>query len=152
MEAVLVEVESPLQPEVAALLNQSDAVAAQLYPGAYRRPITPDVLANPDTHVLVARHAGAAVGLCVVFERGDGTVEVKRMIVDQGIRGRGVGAALLRNAHAQARRLGAHTARLEVGVRNTEAQALYRRAGYRPCEPFSPYEKSPISLFMELRL
>jgi putative acetyltransferase len=112
METVLVEVESPLQPEVASLLAQSDAVV----------------------------------------ERGDGTVEVKRMIVDQGTRGRGVGAALLWNAHAQARRLGAHTALLEVGVRNTEAQALYWRAGYRPCEPFPPYEQSPISLFMELRL
>jgi putative acetyltransferase len=152
METVLVEVESPLQPEVASLLAQSDAVAIRLYPGAYRRPITPEILANPGTQALVARLAGAAVGLCVVFERGDGTVEVKRMIVDQGTRGRGVGAALLWNAHAQARRLGAHTALLEVGVRNTEAQALYWRAGYRPCEPFPPYEKSPISLFMELRL
>jgi putative acetyltransferase len=98
-----------------------------------------------------SRVAAGSIG-CRRFERGDGTVEVKRMIVDQGTRGRGVGAALLWNAHAQARRLGAHTALLEVGVRNTEAQALYWRAGYRPCEPFPPYEQSPISLFMELRL
>jgi putative acetyltransferase len=149
---VRVEAESPLQPEVARLLGQSDGVAARLYPGEYRRPITPEALAKPGTHVLVARHLGAAVGLCVIFERDDGAVEVKRMIVDDAARGRGVGTVLLRSAHAEAKRLGAHTALLEVGVRNTQAQALYRSAGYKRREPFPPYEASPVSLFMQLPL
>jgi putative acetyltransferase len=146
---VRVEAESPLQSEVAGLLGQSDGVAARLYPGEYRRPITPEALAKPGVHVLIARHSGAAVGLCVIFERGDGTVEVKRLIVDEATRGKGAGTALLRSAHAEAKRLGAHTALLEVGVRNTEAQALYRSAGYKRRGPFPPYEASPVSLFME---
>jgi putative acetyltransferase len=149
---VRVEAESPLQPEVARLLGQSDGVAARLYPGEYRRPITAEALAKPGAHVLIARYSGAAVGLCVIFERGDGTVEVKRMIVDEATRGRGVGTALLRSAHAEARKLGAHTALLEVGVRNTEAQALYRGAGYEVRGPFPPHDASPVSLFMELAL
>jgi putative acetyltransferase len=148
-ETLVVGVESPLQGEVAALLSQSDAVAARLYPGEYRRPITPEVLAKPGTHLLVARRAGIAVGLCVVFERGDHTVELKRMIVDEKARGRGVGAALLCGAEAETGRLGARAVLLEVGVRNTEAQALYRRVGYEPREPFPPYRASPISLFLE---
>ena len=147
-----VEAESPLQPEVAALLSQSNGVAARLYTGEYRRAITPEALAKPGIQVLIARYSGVAVGLCVLFERGDGTVEVKRMIVDEAARGRGVGTALLSGAHAEARRLGANTALLEVGVRNTEAQALYRGAGYRKRGPFAPYDATPISLFMELRL
>ena len=147
-----VEAESPLQSEVAVLLGQSDGVATRLYPGEYRRPITPEVLAKPGTHVLIARYSRAAVGLCVIFERGDATVEVKRMIVDEATRGRGVGTTLLRSAHAKAKRLGAHTALLEVGVRNTEAQSLYRSAGYKRRGPFPPYEASPVSLFMELSL
>ncbi|MCG7361475.1 GNAT family N-acetyltransferase [Roseomonas sp. ACRSG] len=148
MEKVGVEVESPLQAEVAALLAQSDAVAAQLYPGEYRRPITPDILAKPGTSVLVARLAGAAAGLCVVFWRGDGTAELKRMIVDERARGQGLGAVLLGGAEAEARRLGASMVLLEVGVRNTEAQALYRGAGYEACEPFPPYQQSPVSTFL----
>ena len=40
----------------------------------------------------------------------------------------------------------------EVGVRNTEAQALYRRTGYMVRDEFPPYRPSPISLFMEKRL
>ena len=42
---VLAKVESPLQQEVAALLILSDLVAERLYPGEYRRPITPEFLA-----------------------------------------------------------------------------------------------------------
>jgi hypothetical protein len=83
-EPVVVDVEGPLQQEVAALLIQSDSVAAWLYPGEYRRPITPEFLAKSGTHVLIARLGGTAVGLCVVFERDDGAAEVKRMIVDEG--------------------------------------------------------------------
>ncbi|HVZ10784.1 GNAT family N-acetyltransferase [Rhodopila sp.] len=148
-EAVDVRAESPLQDEVATLLRQSDLVAPRLYPGEYRRPITPESLAKPDTHLLVARIVGKAVGLCAVFERGAGEVELKRMIVDVEARGQGVGMALMRAVEAKAQRLGADVILLEVGVRNTEARSLYRRAGFTDREPFSPYQPSPISLFME---
>lgn len=130
-----------------ALLRQSDEVAAHLYPGEFRRPITPEALAKPGIHLLVARQE-TAIGCCALFERGDGTAELKRMIVGAALRGKGVGAALLAGAEAVARHVGLHTVMLEVGTRNTEAQALYRRAGYEPCEPFSPYQATSISLFL----
>ncbi|GAB0120290.1 GNAT family N-acetyltransferase [Acidisoma sp. 7E03] len=149
MTPILVSLEPARQHDVARLLTQSDAVAARLYPGEYRRPITASSLAQPDTHVLVARLDGRAAGLCVVFDRGDATVEVKRMIVDAEARGQGVGRALLSAAHGHATALGAGLVLLEVGIRNLEAQALYRTAGYVPRGPFFPYDASPISLFME---
>jgi len=52
-------------------------------------------LANPGTHVLVARNGTVAAGCCALFTWGDGTAELKRMIVDEAARGQGVGAALL---------------------------------------------------------
>lgn len=146
---LFVQPELPQQDEVATLLIQSDLVAARLYPGEYRRPITPEYLARPGTHVLVARLHKSAVGLCVVFERDDATIEVKRMIVNEAARGQGAGAALLDAAHAHAVRLGACKALLEVGIRNIEAQALYLKSGYRLRDAFPPYKPSPISLFME---
>ena len=96
METVTVEVENPLQEEIGVLLYQSDLVAAQLYPGEYRRPITPESLVKPGTHLLVARLSNKAVGMCAVFEHDNGSVELKRMIVDTQARGQGVGAALVR--------------------------------------------------------
>jgi len=152
MNLISVKPEHPMQSEVSSLLQQSDAVAAMLYPGEYRRPINAESLAKTDTYVLIARIAGKAVGMCVLFDRGDYSTELKRMIVDVESRGAGVGMALLKGAEAQAMQLGALTMLLEVGTRNTEAQQLYRRGGYQPCDPFPPYAGTPISLFMTRRL
>ena len=148
-QKLIVGVESPLQTDIAALLRQSDDVAARLYPGEYRRPITPDVLAKPGIHVIVAREGESLLGFCALMERGDGTIELKRMIVDAEARGRGAGRKLLQGAEAEAQRLGAHTILLEVGTRNIEAQSLYRAAGFVERGPFPPYQSTPISLFME---
>jgi putative acetyltransferase len=131
MDRISVAIEHPLQTEVASLLSQSDSAAAMLYPGEYRRPITAGSLANSGTYVLKARLAEKAVGLCVLFDRGDRTMELKRMIVDASSRGAGVGLALLQCAEAQAMHRGAHTMLLEVGTRNIGAQHLYHRGGYR---------------------
>lgn len=149
MENIVVSLERAVQPEVQDLLTQSDAVAAALYPGAYRRPITAASLDQPGIHVLVARIAGRAAGLCVVYDRGDGSAELKRMIVDETARGQGIGVALVRGAEAAAITLGARTMLLEVGTRNLAAHALYTGAGYRWRGPFTPYQPSPISLFMQ---
>lgn len=149
MEEVSVCVESPLQGEVAALLQQSDAVSARLYPGGHRHPLEPESLNKASTYLLVARLAGKAVGLCAIVERGGAEVELKRMIVDAQARERGVGAALVRGATTEARRLGARVIVLEVGVRNIEAQALYRKAGFVDREQFPPHAALPVSLFME---
>ncbi|OAS27654.1 GNAT family N-acetyltransferase [Methylobacterium platani] len=147
--AAIIEVETPLQEDVTALLAEAEAVAARLYPAAPRRPVTADSLAGSGIHLLVARIDGAALGLCAVIERGGGEVELKRLIVAARARGRGVGTALVRGAEAQARRLGAGRIVLEVGVGNVEARALYRRAGFAPRGPFPPYRALPVSLFLE---
>ncbi|MFH6784698.1 MULTISPECIES: GNAT family N-acetyltransferase [Methylobacterium] len=147
--AATIGVETPFQDEVTALLAEAETVAARLYPGVPRRAIGPESLSAPGIHVIVARIDGAAFGLCAVIERGGGEVELKRLIVAEGARGRGVGSALVQGAEALARRLGAGRIVLEVGVGNEEARALYRRAGFTPRGPFPPYQALPVSLFLE---
>lgn len=97
----------------------------------------------------MARVDGAALGLCAVIECGDGVVELKRLIVAGPARGRGVGAALVRGAEVEARRLGARVMMREVGCENREARALYRRAGFTPRGPFLLYRALPVSPFLE---
>lgn len=113
-----------------------------------RRPITPESLAVPGNHLLVAGIAGTAFGRCAVIDRGEGMAELKRLIVAVQARGRGVGSVLVRGAEAQARRLGAGVIVREVGLRNDEAQALSRRAGFTPRGPFPPHQALPVSLFL----
>ena len=58
--SVTVAAEAPRQPEVAALLRLSDAIAAQLYPGEPRRALNPETLDASGIHLLVARRDGVA--------------------------------------------------------------------------------------------
>ena len=57
-----------------------------------------------------------------------------------------------RRAEREAARLGIGTLLLEVGTRNEEAHAMYRRAGFLPRGAFAPYDATPISRFLEKRL
>lgn len=145
---IKVAVESPHQDDIAALLRQSDAMAAALYPGAFRRAITPASLDASGISLFVARLAGRAIGCCALFDRGDGTAEIKRMIVDEANRGSGAGAALLAALEAKAAQRGIHTLLLEVGIRNEAAYALYCRAGFTSCAAFAPYAADSISRFL----
>ena len=74
------------------------------------------------------------------------------MYVKPDVRRLGVGAAILRELELLARE-GTHTRiRLEAGVDQPEALALYRRAGYVECDPFGDYAPDPLSVFMEKAL
>ena len=102
-DAIAIEIETPLQVEVEALLQQSVDVATRLYPGEFRHSITSESLAKVGTHLLVARIKREAVGLCVLFDREGSRFELKRMIVAEDARGRGVGAALIWGVITRAR-------------------------------------------------
>ncbi len=65
--------------------------------------------------------------------------ELKRMYVVPTARRRGIARALLHRLEDEARLLGATRLRLETGLSQPEAIALYESAGYQPTEPFGPY-------------
>jgi DNA-binding MarR family transcriptional regulator len=73
-----------------------------------------------------------------------GTAEVKRMWVDAGWRGAGLGARLLAALEALAADLGHSRVVLDTNATLTEAVALYDRAGYRRIERYNdnPYAEA----------
>ena len=70
---------------------------------------------------------------------------IKRMYVRPEVRGRRLGDRLLAAIEERARRLGAKRLKLETGVPQPEAIAVYERNGYYPIEPFGDYKDSPLS-------
>lgn len=150
---IYVAVEAADQPDIDRLLAISDAVAARLYPGEFRRPLTGRALSHTDASTFVARDAsGQALGCAALMDLSDGAVELKRMIVEPEHAGQGVGRALLLAILQAARDRGIRRVLLEVGIRNVEARRLYESAGFRERGPFGRYIDSPIASFMEIAL
>lgn len=148
--AITVAIEPPDQPAIATLLQISDAVAARLYPGAFRQPLNPATLSRPGITLFVARNTqGRALGCAALLDLGDGAAELKRMIVDPDHAGQGVGRHLVSAILQSARERNLRAVLLEVGIRNVEARRLYERAGFRNRGPFGRYEETPIATFME---
>ncbi|KQR67967.1 GCN5 family acetyltransferase [Rhizobium sp. Leaf384] len=141
--------DSPRQPAIIDLLDQSDAYAQSLYPAESNHLVDLETLEKPGVSFFVARHHGAIVGCCALVAAGDGSGEIKRMFVDPKARGMRAGQALLDAIEQKARASGLTTVRLETGIYQPEAIGLYRKAGYRDIEPFGTYMPDPLSLFME---
>jgi GNAT superfamily N-acetyltransferase len=106
-------------------------------------------LAPPDGAFLVARVDGRPVGCGALKRLDDGLGELKRMYVVPDARRSGVAAELLRVLEARAAALGYRRLRLETGVRQPEAIALYERFGYTRIANYPPYEHAPTSVCFE---
>ena len=146
---VSVAAEPANQPEVHAILRQSDAYYAALYPAASNHLIEAAALAEPNVRFFVARRGGIAVGCGALVLGSDGEAELKRMFVAPEARGLKIGSQLLAALEVAARAEGTRVLRLETGVRQPEALALYRRHGYTERGPFGTYQRDPLSTFFE---
>ena len=90
----------------------------------------PDELRAPSGAMLVAYLRGRAVGCGGVKLHGRRPAEIKRMWVDPGTRGLGLGRRLLSELEARAPSAGARVARIETSRHLPEAISLYRSEGW----------------------
>jgi putative acetyltransferase len=149
MTSIEIGIERPDQPEVAALLESSDAYLASLYPAESNHLLDIASLLQPEVTFIVARIDGRALGCGAVVDSGEGWAEVKRMFVSPAARGRRLGRRLLEQIEAIAAERGATKLRLETGGRQPEALALYASSGFVEIGPFGKYGPDPLSIFME---
>jgi putative acetyltransferase len=147
-----IAIEDSHQPEVVALLADSDSYYAALYPAESNHLLDASTLAAPEVIFLVARIGGCLAGFGALLRHGIAFGEIKRMYIAPGMRGRKLGRMVLSalEEHARADRL--PCLRLETGTKQPVAIALYRSAGYREIPPFGDYKPDPLSIFMEKRL
>jgi ribosomal protein S18 acetylase RimI-like enzyme len=66
------------------------------------------------------------------FEHGDSVVRVMALVVDPGVRGRGVGSALMAEAEAIAENVDAAFLEVTAGHHRPGARRLFEAAGYDP--------------------
>ncbi|TYP72730.1 GNAT family N-acetyltransferase [Paenibacillus methanolicus] len=75
--------------------------------------------------------------------------ELKRFFVDEPFRRKGVAGELLRFLGSTASERGCRRVRLQTGVKQPEAIALYAKHGYARIDNFGPYADDPLSVCME---
>jgi len=152
-DAVAIGPEVLTGPIAVALVTALNAELSALYPepGANHFRLDPDEVAPGTGVFLVARWSDRPVGCGALRhlrepglkrEFGPRVGELKRMYVAPDVRGRGIGRALLIRLEAEARALGFTQLVLETGTRQTEALALYRRAGFSEISPYGEYAAS----------
>ncbi|MEY8041414.1 GNAT family N-acetyltransferase [Saccharopolyspora cebuensis] len=133
-------------PDRALLLREYTGEMADRY---YGRPATAaevdaalaedgsDDLVAPTGFLLVARHPGGLAGCVGLRLCPEAIGEVKRMYVRPGLRGRGLGGALLSDCARRAERLGVRTLRLDTRGDLVEARGLYAKHGFREVPAFN---------------
>ena len=144
--------EDPRQDEVVRMLGMLDACLQALYPPESNHILDINALCAADIRFFIARRTGVAVGCGALRIDSAGYGEIKRMFVRPDARGERLGFAILARLEGQAVAEGLALLRLETGIHQHAALALYRAAGYVNCVPFGDYRHDPLSLYMEKRL
>ncbi len=144
-----IQIENPDQPEVHALLAASDAYLMRLYPPESNHLLDVTALSRPEVTFIVARLNGRALGCGAIVRSGKAWAEIKRMFVTPAARRQQLGRKLLLQLETIATEYGIPLLRLEAGVKQPEALALYRAAGFKEIGAFGDYQPDPLSVFME---
>ena len=170
-EAVSISLAPIVGAEADHLLVLSDDYMASLYPAESNHLVSSESLRtgdavflgaflSPDPSFSVnaskadAMQAGSNSGLCIGcvaarFYRDAAYAEIKRLYVDAAHRGLGLARTLMGAIEAEIVAEGIDCARLEMGIYQPEADALYRSLGYRDIRPFGDYLEDPLSQFLE---
>jgi carbonic anhydrase len=112
----------------------------------------PGCYAPPAGRLLLAKVAGDVVGCVGLRPLEPGVCEMKRLWVEPGFAGRGIGRALAERIIAAAQEIGYRRMRLDtIPARMPAAQHLYRALGFRE---IPPYYHSPLpgTVMLELDL
>ena len=134
------------------LITELEAHLEQFYPSESRHGFSVEKLLAEEVAFFVLRANGAPASCGGVRLFGSDYGEIKRMYVRPEFRGQGFGKRMLRHLADYAQARGIDLLRLETGIYQREAIALYESIGFRRIPPFGSYTDDPLSLCYELRL
>jgi len=152
MSAIAIAAERPDRPDAASLVGELENELAAKYAVESRHGYAVETLIARGVEFFVARVGGEPAGCGGIEIVGRDYGELKRMYVRPQFRPQGVSKAILEHLLQVARDRGVPLVRLETGVHQQAAIALYEAAGFRRIPPFGPYVDDPVSLCYERKV
>ena len=144
--------ERPDTPDATALIAELEAYLEPLYPRESRHGYSVEKLIAEGVAFFLIRDDGVSVGCGGIQLMGTEYGEIKRMYVRPQFRGRGFAKLMLNHLADYARSQGVGTLRLETGIHQHAAIALYEQTGFERILPFGEYRDDPLSRFYEKRI
>jgi putative acetyltransferase len=147
---MMITEDHPLTPDLALLFDRHTADMHADTPPESIHMMDKGALAAPGIRFFVLRDQGQPLAMGAYKRIEAGHAEIKSMHVLAEARGRGLSKAMLDHLLATARADGLTRLSLETGIQPTfiAARALYARAGFTECPPFTGYGPDPNSVFM----
>ncbi len=153
MEIVLAQSDEHLMAVRRLFLEYADSLGIDFCFQGFEQELAglPGAYAPSSGRILLAVADGEPVGCVALRKLEDGICEMKRLYVQPGFRGTGVGRKLVEGIIREAQEIGYQRMRLDSIASLKEAAALYRSLGFID---IPPYRFNPLAdpVFMELIL
>lgn len=141
--------ERPDTPDAIQLIEGLESDLAPFYPSESRHGYSVEKLIKQGVAFFVTRKDGIPAGCGGVQFYGKEYGEIKRMYVRPEFRGLGLAKLMLEHLSGYAKENGIHILRLETGIHQKDAIALYRGWGFKEIAHFGEYHEDPLSMFFE---
>ncbi len=149
-----IKLTDPASEPCILLIAQSDSYLQSLYPPESQHLESIAALKMPNV-LFIGGYFDNKLVACgaVKILNDDGCYgEIKRVFVSEHYRGRGFSKQIMANLEQHLINANVAIVRLETGIKQPKALALYRSLGYWVREPFGKYQPDPLSVFMEKQL
>lgn len=147
--STVIMAERPDTADAMLLISELEAHLEPLYPKTSRHGYSVEKLMEQAVAFFITRHDGVLAGCGGIELFGVEYGEIKRMYVRPQFRGLGLAKLMLDHLAAYAQERDVHLLRLETGIHQKEAIALYEQMGFQRISPFGIYKEDRLSRFYE---
>ncbi len=151
MPAVITR-ERPDTLDAIRLIEELENELAPHYPSQSRHGYSVEKLLKQNVAFFVTRLNGVAAACGGVQLFGKEYGELKRMFVSPFFRGKGLAKLMLEHLANYTKENEIHLLRLETGIHQHDAIALYEKWGFKKISAFGEYKEDPLSVFFEKKI
>ena len=151
-DTLSIESVDPRSPAISRMIADLDAFQASLYPPESNHLVDVKKLTGKEYYFIAAMDQGQPKAIASFKRTAGDYAEIKRLYVPKEYRGLKLASRLMDALEQTARQEGFGEVRLETGIHQQAAIALYEKRGYEKIAPFGSYKEDPLSVFMGKKL